>query len=245
MDYRIRFITPGKEEITRRNLLSTGIDEHGIEILLSKSKIHIVRVEGLTAPAANILKQQLLSLGADAAVHRDTIRGETFDAPVLIISDERRLEALPSKLEHQPFKLKSLAADIVSILERIKKPPTEIPLPGGSIDLGGGPIIMGILNVTPDSFSDGGLYNKVPRAVERALEMVEEGASIIDVGGESSRPGAAELGPEEEKARVVPVIEALAERLDVPISIDTRKADVAEAAIRAGAELVNDISALR
>ena len=102
---------------------------------------------------------------------------------------------------------------------------------------------MGIVNVTPDSFSDGGLYLDPGKAVEHGLELLEAGAQVLDVGGESTRPGAAEVPADEEMARVVPVIERLAGR--APVSIDTTKASVAEAAIAAGATIVNDVSALR
>lgn len=100
---------------------------------------------------------------------------------------------------------------------------------------------MGILNVTPDSFSDGGKYNKVDKAVARAVEMVEEGADIIDVGGESTRPGYKPVTVEEEISRVVPVIEAVKKVVDVPISIDTYKSEVARQALDAGADIINDI----
>jgi dihydropteroate synthase len=102
---------------------------------------------------------------------------------------------------------------------------------------------MGILNVTPDSFSDGGEFLDAEAAVKRALQMVEQGADIVDVGGESTRPGSDQVSSGEERARVTPVIERLAEETDAPISIDTRKADVARAAIDAGATIVNDVSA--
>lgn len=105
--------------------------------------------------------------------------------------------------------------------------------------------IMGILNVTPDSFSDGGLYLDTEKAVERALEIEKEGADIIDIGGESTRPGAIPLSPEEELSRVIPVIERLKSILKIPISIDTYKAPVAKEAIQAGASIINDISGLR
>ena len=113
-----------------------------------------------------------------------------------------------------------------------------------TFDLGGRGVIMGILNVTPDSFSDGGRYNAVDAAVTQALRMVDEGAEIIDVGGESTRPGAAEVPVEEEIRRVVPVIEKLRVSTDVAISIDTSKAEVAAAAVKAGAEIINDVTAL-
>jgi dihydropteroate synthase len=103
------------------------------------------------------------------------------------------------------------------------------------------PLVMGVLNVTPDSFADGGRYLDPDKALARGLEMVAEGADVVDVGGESSRPGASAVGDAEERRRVVPVVEALAPH--VRVSVDTRKASVAEAAVAAGATLVNDISA--
>jgi dihydropteroate synthase len=105
--------------------------------------------------------------------------------------------------------------------------------------------VMGILNVTPDSFSDGGLFLNEQSAVEQALRMVKEGADIIDIGGESTRPGAAPVSMKEEIKRVVPVITALAMKVRVPISIDTCKAKVADEAVSAGASIINDISGLR
>lgn len=107
------------------------------------------------------------------------------------------------------------------------------------------PLVMGILNVTPDSFSDGGRFVDVSRALEHAERMIEQGAGMIDVGGESTRPGAADVSEEEEIRRVVPIIEALAARTAIPISIDTSKAAVMTAAVSAGASLINDVRALQ
>ena len=105
--------------------------------------------------------------------------------------------------------------------------------------------IMGILNVTPDSFSDGGRFNQLDAALAHTKQMIEEGATIIDVGGESTRPGYTKISDEEEIGRVVPVIRAIKEQFDIPVSIDTYKSAVAEAAIEAGADLVNDIWGLK
>lgn len=116
---------------------------------------------------------------------------------------------------------------------------------GRLLPIGERTLIMGILNVTPDSFSDGAQFSSLDQALAHAEQMIAEGADIIDVGGESTRPGAVPVTAEEEIARVVPVIEALATRTDTPISIDTTKALVAGAALAAGATIVNDISALR
>lgn len=106
------------------------------------------------------------------------------------------------------------------------------------------PCIMGIVNVTPDSFSDGGCFNEVDAAATHALELFEQGAGIVDIGGESTRPGALSVPAEEELERVVPVIEAVRQRCDLPLSIDTNKSQVAAAAVAAGANFVNDISGL-
>lgn len=115
-----------------------------------------------------------------------------------------------------------------------------------SLKLGDRTLIMGIVNVTPDSFSDGGQYNSVDRAVAHAVELFEQGADIIDIGGESTRPGHTVISSEEEIARVVPVIESLHKTAPhIPISIDTYKADVARAAIDAGAHIINDIWGLK
>jgi len=113
-----------------------------------------------------------------------------------------------------------------------------------SIDLASSPCIMGVLNITPDSFSDGGAFLDLGLAVERALKMEDEGADIIDVGGESTRPFAAPLSEADEIRRVLPVIERLSGSLSIPVSIDTYKAGVARAALGAGAEIVNDISSM-
>ena len=116
---------------------------------------------------------------------------------------------------------------------------------GNSLDLGERTLVMGVLNVTPDSFSDGGAFTNVSNAVEAGMQLVEAGADLLDVGGESTRPGADPVPPDIERERVIPVIKELAKRVKVPISIDTYKAGVAEAAIEAGAAIVNDISGLR
>jgi dihydropteroate synthase len=113
------------------------------------------------------------------------------------------------------------------------------------LELGERTLVMGILNITPDSFSDGGLHLHPQRAIEKGLRMVEQGADILDVGGESTRPGADAVGAEEEMRRVLPVIEGLAARSDALISIDTYKAAVAREAVGRGAAIINDISGLQ
>jgi dihydropteroate synthase len=115
----------------------------------------------------------------------------------------------------------------------------------GKLVLGERTLVMGVLNVTPDSFSDGGKFFDAERAIEQALAMERGGADLLDVGGESTRPGSAGISAQEELARVLPVLQSLRGRLKIPVSIDTQKAEVAEAALDAGAQIINDISGLK
>jgi len=121
----------------------------------------------------------------------------------------------------------------------------RLKLRSETVTLGERTNVMGVLNLTPDSFSDGGKYDQPEAAIERALAMEQEGADLLDIGGESTRPGAKDTSPAEELDRILPVLEGLRRRLKVPVSVDTRRAAVAELAIRAGAAMINDVSGLR
>jgi len=141
--------------------------------------------------------------------------------------------------------LAHLSAEIAGTIDSFLQRRFTVRFPGGQLWLGERTLVMGALNVTPDSFSDGGLFLERNAAVEHGLEMAELGADIVDIGAESTRPGAEPVPLREELDRVIPVIEGLAPRLSIPISIDTYKSAVARAALEAGARIVNDISALR
>src|SRR5580693_7316701 len=121
----------------------------------------------------------------------------------------------------------------------------RLPLPSRRLVLGERTLIMGVLNVTPDSFSDGGLFLDPEAAVARAIAMEAAGADIIDIGGESTRPGSSGISADEELRRTIPAIEGLRSKISIPISVDTNKSEVAEAAAAAGAEILNDVTALR
>ena len=121
----------------------------------------------------------------------------------------------------------------------------RLRLPTRTLQLGKRTLVMGVLNVTPDSFSDGGKFFDPERAIEQALAMERAGAHLLDIGGESTRPGSAGVSAKEELARVLPVLRALRGRLKIPVSIDTQKSEVAEAALDAGAQIINDISGLK
>lgn len=173
----------------------------------------------------------------------DVVRFAGSFSPPVVVSRSRRAETLKAL----PATLRDRAR---AAFERSERPAARLGLAkDGELDLSRGPIVMGVVNVTPDSFSDGGLHFDRGRAVERALALYEEGAAIVDVGGESTRPAnygaAAEVPLEEELSRVVPVVAGIRRAARSPISVDTRKAEVARAALDAGADAVNDVSALR
>jgi dihydropteroate synthase len=147
-------------------------------------------------------------------------------------------------LKKQPFELVKIGTKIKSVLDNSKTKFKNIKCGTHNLTFKK-TIIMGILNVTPDSFSDGGLFIDIDKAVKHAKQMVSDGADIIDIGGESSRPGSNPISEEEELRRVKPIIERLTKDINVPISIDTYKPKVAEECIKSGASIINDISGLR
>lgn len=167
-------------------------------------------------------------------------------APQLVLSGSvGRLKRFARLLSANYAPKDPLPRKIQSLLDNVLRTDYKIECRGKVLELGRTTRIMGILNATPDSFSDGGLYADPKRALAHAREMAAAGADIIDIGGESTRPGAEPLSLEEELARIVPLIERLSGELAVPISVDTYKARVAEKAVQAGASIINDISGLR
>jgi dihydropteroate synthase len=155
------------------------------------------------------------------------------------------LEAVVGREPPESESSSDLPAAIAYAIRAWRRTARALELPAGSLSLGGRTRVMGILNCTPDSFSDGGQFDDVDCAVAHAMAMAEAGADIIDVGGQSTRPGSKPVGPEEEIRRTIPVIEKLADLVEAPISIDTWHAPVARAALEAGASIVNDVTALR
>ena len=149
-----------------------------------------------------------------------------------------------TRASREPTAVKEVKECVVTAIEAYQTSGFGLRLKRGRLRLGRRTAIMGILNVTPDSFSDGGSFVSKKRAVEHGLAMCENGAGILDIGGESTRPGAQAVDADDERRRVIPVIEALAGQIDQPISIDTSKADVAKDALAAGAQIINDVTGL-
>ena len=223
-----------------------GCDPGGVPIMAPKALHHTFKLEDVDSRAALIIKQEMLSAGGDAAVCRGALGRTSRLSDILVMGTRKQVRRALAKLAYQPFGCREIAAELAAVMANLDRG-RGFTLKWGSRRLRLGPrtLVMGILNVTPDSFSDGGRFLDAAAAVEHGLRMAEEGAGIIDVGGESTRPGSAPLSLSAEEKRVLPVIRALAGRVDVPISIDTYKPALAGKALDAGASLVNDVFGLR
>jgi dihydropteroate synthase len=175
---------------------------------------------------------------------RDPAHAEDYD--VLVMGTFTQYLALLEDLRELGPGMLKLSSEMKRAIFDYRERVFTIQTPAGDLLLGRETLVMGILNVTPDSFSDGDAYAKKDAAVKRALQIAEEGAAVLDVGGESTRPGAEPVAPDAEQKRVLPVIEALFKKeYPIPISIDTRNASTAEKCLAAGASMVNDVSGLR
>ena len=235
-------LTDSASELTRE-FESINVDPVGAAIMAPKGIQNILRVRSLKSAAANILKQETLSTGGDCATSRDVIMGDPEPQDVILLATSCQLALLATKLKAQPFGLKKVAQQLSEFLNRS----TKLPAPMAQVDelAANVPAIMGIINVTPDSFSDGGLFIDAEAAISHGKKLLDAGANILDVGGESTRPGADALSVDEELARTLPVLEGLRSLTDKPISLDTTKAAVARQGLAAGADWINDINAGR
>ena len=225
---------------------NVGADLSTISIFTAKGRIMPIKVYDVSPAAANILKQEMLSLGGDAIVHRNAINCKIEKSDVLLLGTPRHYRYLKDKLAYMPYwGLKEIGELIVSIMKKDKTPP-PMQTSHGTLSFDK-PLIMGIINATPDSFFEHSRKKTIEDVVKTARRMIEEGADILDIGGESTRPGADPVPVEEEIKRVIPAIKAIRDEVsnDIIISVDTYKAEVAEKALAAGADIINDISGLR
>ncbi|URA09465.1 dihydropteroate synthase [Thermospira aquatica] len=231
------------QETIKDDILRVGCDPRAVSIFSQKTHIIPIYIHSIKPAMANIIKQEMLSLKGDAIVHEKSVSCEIEKTDVILLGTMSVLRNFVQKLKIHPYPtLVSLNEKLEILLNNLQRPITTQTSPHGKTISYTQPLIMGILNITPDSFFDGGRYLSVEDAIRRAEQMREEGADIIDIGGESTRPGSDPIPVEEELSRTIPIIQSLTKKLDIPISIDTTKALVAQRAVEAGADIINDIS---
>lgn len=224
-----------------QEIINVGFDPSYSNVASDKYNYKSYKILNLKAHEANILKQLCLSLGFDCAVSRDTITCQCEYTDCVMCATISQIRKLIIKLKIQPFRLKTLAEELHKQISFSLQP---LVLKKRELDWSK-PYVMGILNVTPDSFSDGGEYLNLEAAIEKAIALINDGVDILDIGGESTRPNAETVSVEEEISRVIPVIKGIrAINKDIIISIDTRNYLTAKNAIETGADIINDVSGL-
>ena len=240
----MRLLSIANQADLEQELIRVGADPLSWPIFRAKSRVIAVKIDGLSTAAANILKQTVLVCGGDCAVNRAIVSGRVRHTDAVLFATSRQLRALMDRLASQPECVARLVPELVKLSGRLLLPTRLIKLGRRTVDLGRRTHVMGILNVTPDSFSDGGRFLEPSAALDHAIAMAEEGADFIDIGAESTRPGSRPVPAKEQLARLVPVLRTVKKRVKAPVSVDTSSAVVAQAALREGADIVNDISAL-
>jgi len=241
---RIRKLHLSNDAQWVKELRLIGADPVTWDRLSRKCRVMVFLTEQIKAAAANILKQCMLSGGADAIVSRQTVSCGIDKTRALITGTQKQILHGCESLAGQPFGLPELADELKTALTRSPELPDRIPAMRKVLDFTGRPLIMGILNVTSDSFSDGGDFLEPLTAVEHARSMVTQGADIIDIGAESTRPGSLPVPPEIQLDRLIPIVKMLSADCESVISVDTSSAEVAEVILSEGAEMINDITAL-
>ena len=213
-----------------------GLGGHDLGCLTGSHPSRVLIVEGLAEQEAARASALIVDAGGSAIVNGDR----------LVWSATPRVQAkILDRLRQEPA-LVAFSGAVSHALARWSEPAHDLALPDGRVlPLSQRVHVMGIVNVTPDSFSDGGRFSEAGDAIDHGLRLADEGADILDVGGESTRPGADPVSADDEAGRVVPVVEALAAKAGIPVSVDTTKAVVARAALDAGAQIVNDVAAGR
>jgi dihydropteroate synthase len=249
MGYKIRKLEIKSKRQGLDEFEKIGATYPGQNIMVNKIFPVALKVKGIKTRAAGILKQEMLSRMGDVVTSRDSLIQTEGTTDVIILGTEKSIRSLAEKIKMQPFGLKMLSEDITSYLSLLSENKRQKTINIGNkvfdfCSISCGALVMGILNITPDSFFDGGLYNQKEKTLRRVEEIVKEGAHIIDAGGMSSRPGSQPVSIEEELQRVIPVIGHIRDNYDVLISVDTYRSEVAAEALKAGACIVNDISGL-
>jgi dihydropteroate synthase len=212
----------------KKELENIGFDKSYTHRAKNKFEYKNIKIYDLSPAQANILKQTALTVGADCATHREVITGKIENSSCILGGSLSQLQKIGQKLQFQPFGLKTLGEKIINLVKPHILLKTQI---------------MGILNVTTNSFSDGGEYFEFDKAIKHLHQSIEEGADIIDIGAESTKPYSTAISPKDQLEKLVPLLEYIKKnKIQIPISIDTRSSEVAQKCIELGANIINDVS---
>lgn len=226
-----------------RQIKNTNIENELKKIGFDKSYTHKakekfeyknIKIYSLTPAMANIIKQTAISVGCDCATHREVITGKIECSNCILGGSISQIKKVAEKLKVQPFGLKKLGEEIEKLCPTLEGGPKSV------ISRSGGTQLVGILNLTPNSFSDGGMFNDFEKAKEHLFELINDGADIIDIGAESTKPYSQAVSSKDQLEKLLPIIDFAKGK--IPLSIDTRSAEVAEECIKAGANIINDVS---
>ena len=226
----------------KRHLGELDLSTDDIEKLSDAFLYFTIKLEGIDTRAANIMKSTLETLGGGIAMNRGALDFTERETNVILSGSRRTLQLLAARLRGQPYGLTAVSTEILACITGGNK---TISWGTRTLDFTHKTYVMGILNSTPDSFYPGSRSATIKEAMKNAREMISAGVDIIDVGGESTRPGSEPVAEDEEIRRVIPVVQALRAESDVIVSVDTRRKEIAERALDAGADIINDISGLR
>ncbi len=234
-----------------KEMAEIGVDPRGIAIMVDKFQHYTIKLDQLSFQQAIIIKQEMLARGAEAAVNWKvcSTNQQTSPSALLLGGTKKQLQQFIGKLKQQPFGLSELGINLECALENYSRKPAALKLETVEFDWSR-IYLMGIINLTPDSFSKDGIYtkvesNEIDAALAQAEQMVSAGADFIDLGAESSRPGALQINADEEAKRLLPILKEMVKVVRVPISVDTYKPEIAEQALELGATIINDIWGLR
>lgn len=223
----------------KTELETIGFDKTYLNKAMDKYEYKNFKIFNLSLPQANILKQTAISVGADCAVHKEVITAKVDKTDCILGGSISQLKKICQKLKQQPFKLVELSK---TIEEKLENKFETITIKEKTFDFKR-PYIVGVLNLTNDSFSDGGLYFEYESAIKKFNELLEQGADIIELGAESTKPNSKAITAEAQLEKLIPILNYIKENnIQIPISIDTRSAEVAEKCINAGADIINDVS---
>ena len=222
-----------KKTNIENELKKIGFDKSYTHKAKEKFEYKNIKIYSLKPAMANIIKQTSLSVGGDCATHREVITGKIEKSDCILGGSVSQIKKIAEKLKFQPFGLKKLGEELEKLCP---------PLAGGpkSVISRRGTQLVGILNLTPNSFSDGGMYNDFERAKEHLLELINDGADIVDIGAESTKPYSTAVPAKEQSEQLIPIIDFAKGK--IPLSIDTRSSEVAEECLNAGANIINDVS---